>query len=133
MHKITKLIEVMGAGAMLGGENPAEYTLDYLEQLFNDAALTKAQLKTLDARIALFEKQVAFAQSQKSLGEKIRTAHLVQNAIGDLFHQQAQVINGLMEQRKTCKHEFTPAIRGYEHEGGSCKHCGINELAAHSK
>lgn len=29
-----------------------------------------------------------------------------------------------------CTHKFTPPMKGYEHEGGQCQHCGINELYA---
>lgn len=36
----------------------------------------------------------------------------------------------LMQERHDCMHEFTPLIKGYEHEGGTCIHCGINEVAA---
>jgi hypothetical protein len=30
--------------------------------------------------------------------------------------------------RKSCKHDFTVALNGYEHEGGICKICGIGEI-----
>ena len=37
----------------------------------------------------------------------------------------------LEAERKECRHEFGPAIKGWEHEGlGPCKHCGIGELYA---
>lgn len=40
----------------------------------------------------------------------------------------------LHERRQTmfqaCEHEFSPPIKGYEHEGGTCLHCGINEVYA---
>jgi len=36
----------------------------------------------------------------------------------------------LIAKRKDCKHEFSPPYKNYEHEGGQCKLCGINELEA---
>lgn len=27
-----------------------------------------------------------------------------------------------------CQHEFSKPVPGYEHEGGHCLHCGINEV-----
>ena len=32
--------------------------------------------------------------------------------------------------RVYCEHTFEPALKGYEHEGGYCTRCGINELYA---
>lgn len=38
-------------------------------------------------------------------------------------------IAALAERRITeCAHEFSPPVKGYEHEGGTCIHCGINEV-----
>lgn len=34
--------------------------------------------------------------------------------------------------RVHCPHTFEPAVKGYEHEGGYCTLCGINELYAHT-
>lgn len=41
----------------------------------------------------------------------------------------------LKERRVTeCAHEFSPPYNGFEHEGGTCIHCGINEVYyAHMK
>lgn len=36
----------------------------------------------------------------------------------------------LEDSRVNCIHEFTKPIPKYEHEGGECIHCGINELFA---
>ena len=60
----------------------------------------------------------------------------------DLIHEKQQEIskqekhltalrdelNSLFTQRLQCKHEFTPPFRNYEHEGGYCKLCGMNEV-----
>lgn len=33
-------------------------------------------------------------------------------------------------ERADCDHEFDPAPKGYEHEGGTCWRCGINQVYA---
>ena len=45
----------------------------------------------------------------------------------DEVKRQKQVVADLMYKRLTCNHTFTKPIIGYEHEGGQCVHCGINE------
>ena len=34
--------------------------------------------------------------------------------------------------QKTCDHKFTPPLKNYEHEGGYCSECGVNELYAYT-
>ena len=41
---------------------------------------------------------------------------------------QRQVIKELESLRWECDHEFSPPLKGYEHEGGQCTKCGINEV-----
>ncbi len=36
-------------------------------------------------------------------------------------------------ERALCDHVFTPPLKNYEHEGGECKICGINEVHALSQ
>ncbi len=36
----------------------------------------------------------------------------------------------LLLERAFCDHVFTPPLKNYEHEGGTCKLCGINEVHA---
>lgn len=36
----------------------------------------------------------------------------------------------LMETRRDCHHVFSAPVPGYEHEGGTCTQCGINEVHA---
>lgn len=38
----------------------------------------------------------------------------------------------LEKRRVECEHKFTYALPGYEHEGGYCSKCGINEVHARS-
>jgi hypothetical protein len=39
-------------------------------------------------------------------------------------------ITRLLDLQLTCPHEFSDPVKSYEHEGGYCKHCGINEIRA---
>ncbi len=36
----------------------------------------------------------------------------------------------LLNQQADCVHDFAAPLRGWEHEGGVCKLCGVNELYA---
>jgi len=38
----------------------------------------------------------------------------------------------LEDSRVDCKHQFSKSIVGYEHEGGTCLLCGINEIHAYT-
>lgn len=57
-----------------------------------------------------------------------------QKAIIAVAQQQAMLakreLAALEEQRKHCHHTFSPPVKGYEHEGGYCTECGINEVYA---
>jgi hypothetical protein len=46
----------------------------------------------------------------------------------NLVSSQEHIVRNLENLRLDCKHEFNPPYVGYEHEGGNCKLCGINEL-----
>ena len=39
-------------------------------------------------------------------------------------------LKALEQERADCDHEFDPAPNGYEHEGGMCWKCGINQVYA---
>lgn len=48
-------------------------------------------------------------------------------------HQAARLAVQLAEaERAKCQHDFEPPPAAYAHEGGCCRHCGINELFAHT-
>ncbi len=52
----------------------------------------------------------------------------------EVARREKEEAGALLALRMTCKHEFDPPLRGYEHEGGQCKYCGINEVYwAHAK
>lgn len=36
----------------------------------------------------------------------------------------------LYQERESCEHEFSEPLKNYEHEGGTCTKCGINEVHA---
>lgn len=40
------------------------------------------------------------------------------------------VLEEMKKEQGDCDHEFTPPIKNYEHEGGTCVKCGINEVYA---
>ena len=59
----------------------------------------------------------------KAAEEKVMQAR---RALNDAMHELR-----LAELRRAeCEHDFTPAVRGFEHEGGYCKKCGINQVYA---
>ena len=41
-----------------------------------------------------------------------------------------KMYNVFLDLRKKCDHTFSAPVRGYEHEGGICVKCGINEVHA---
>lgn len=62
-----------------------------------------------------------------SLKMKLETAKFVMN---DAQHRLTLAQKNFDEARRTCDHEFTDPYVGFEHEGGICKICGVNELYA---
>ena len=63
---------------------------------------------------------------------RIKTAQFnVSQAKKALDHETAE-LRKLEADRVHCKHIFERADKGYEHEGGYCSECGINELYAHT-
>ncbi len=63
-----------------------------------------------------------------SLREKIEASKRKEAEIRDQALEQRRETNRLMELRKECDHDFAPPLKNFEHEGGHCKHCGINEI-----
>lgn len=55
----------------------------------------------------------------------------IQSAMYNL-EQLKQDLRTLECERMKCDHTFSAPIPGYEHEGGTCTQCGINEVHAHS-
>ena len=58
-----------------------------------------------------------------------RSENLIQDTKGYLITLQQQH-EEILKLRHKCDHEFGQPYPGYEHEGATCKLCGINELHA---
>ena len=63
-----------------------------------------------------------------TLLDQIILAEKTRHEIARRLKDQDTLINELRAMRFKCDHDFAPAIMGYEHEGGHCKKCGINEV-----
>lgn len=63
-----------------------------------------------------------------TLNDQINQAHKTRRQIEQRLKEQDDLIEYLYELRLQCQHDFEPAQKGYEHEGGCCKKCGIGEL-----
>lgn len=59
---------------------------------------------------------------------QIETAEKNRRQIAQRLAEQDAMIMELKSYRFECDHDFAPALKGYEHEGGTCKLCGINEV-----
>ena len=67
-----------------------------------------------------------------TLKERIaRSQYLVDLAAKKLATETAE-LRKIEAERVHCPHTFERAVPGYEHEGGYCSLCGINELYAHT-
>ena len=63
-----------------------------------------------------------------TLKEQIEHAKKKRREIEQRLKEQDVLIKELEDLRFQCDHEFAPALKGYEHEGGHCTKCGINEV-----
>lgn len=63
-----------------------------------------------------------------TLLEQINHAEKKRREIAQRLAEQDAVIMELKSYRFECEHDFAPAPKGYEHEGGTCRKCGINEV-----
>ena len=63
-----------------------------------------------------------------TLLDQINHAEKTRREIAKRLMEQDEVLSTLRAYRFECKHDFSPALEGYEHEGGTCKLCGINEV-----
>jgi hypothetical protein len=59
---------------------------------------------------------------------QINQAEKTRHEIAERLAEQDAVIAELKSYRWECEHDFAPALKGYEHEGGTCKKCGMNEV-----
>jgi hypothetical protein len=65
---------------------------------------------------------------QVSLLAQIEHAEKKRREIAQRLAEQDAMIMELKSYRFKCNHDFAPAPKGFEHEGGHCKNCGINEV-----
>jgi hypothetical protein len=63
-----------------------------------------------------------------TLLDQIEDAEKERRAIAKQLVEQDVRIAELKARRFECSHDFAPAFPGYEHEGGHCRKCGINEV-----
>lgn len=63
-----------------------------------------------------------------SLKMQIEHAHKHRREIAKRLKEQDDLIKELESYRWECNHEFSAPLKGYEHEGGHCTKCGINEV-----
>ena len=63
-----------------------------------------------------------------TLLDRIKYAEKQRREIAKRLAEQDAVIAELKSYRLECDHTFAPALKGYEHEGGHCTKCGINEV-----
>lgn len=65
-----------------------------------------------------------------SLKQQILYAEQRVREAEDELQRRKDQVRILSAKRVDCKHEFDAPMKGYEHEGGYCIQCGINELYA---
>ena len=65
-----------------------------------------------------------------SLAERIKLADEKVRRKQDKLNRALAKYHGLLALRQNCDHEFSKPLNGYEHEGGYCTKCGINEVHA---
>jgi hypothetical protein len=63
-----------------------------------------------------------------TLLDQINHAEKHRREIAKRLAEQDAAIAALKFYRFECDHDFAPALKGYEHEGGHCTKCGINEV-----
>ena len=63
-----------------------------------------------------------------NLLDEITAAEHNRRVIAKQLMEQDAKIAELKSRRFDCKHDFAPALKGYEYEGGHCTKCGINEV-----
>lgn len=67
-----------------------------------------------------------------SLLERITKVKEEINSLKNETHIKETNLKFLENLRVHCPHEFSKPLENYEHEGGTCIKCGINELYAHT-
>jgi hypothetical protein len=63
-----------------------------------------------------------------TLLDQIEHAEKQRRELAKRLAEQDAMIAELKSYRFECNHDFASALKGYEHEGGHCIKCGINEV-----
>lgn len=67
-----------------------------------------------------------------SLLEQIKEQHEVVIQLERQLDEAKGKLAAIKAQRINCKHVFSKPYKGYEHEGGYCTECGVNQVYAES-
>lgn len=82
--------------------------------------------------IAALHESVQMPTVGLSLKERILVLRALERKAAEA-HKAAQLAVQLAEaEQAKCQHDFEPPPAAYAHEGGCCRHCGINEIFAHT-
>ena len=105
---------------------------DNIDEIFNYCSrlgrTVEFSLMTSEEQ-ALADVHPFMCQPRASLAEKIATAQSDFSRLERELANKRALVTSLKRQRQFCKHEYLQPVRGFEHEGGTCKHCAGNELA----
>lgn len=68
--------------------------------------------------------------AQQTIAQRIAEVNKLIQYHEDALRSLRVTLANTQALQATCPHEFTPAPKGYEHEGGTCKLCNCNEIYA---
>lgn len=61
----------------------------------------------------------------------IRTLEARHKADEKRISEEKEMLRGIkLQMQALCPHDYDPPLKGYEHEGRNCKHCGVNDQYA---
>ena len=61
----------------------------------------------------------------------IRTLEARHKADEKRISEEKEMLRGIkLQMQALCPHDYDPPLKGYEHEGRNCKHCGVNDQFA---
>lgn len=61
----------------------------------------------------------------------IRTIEARHKADEKRIAEEKEMLRGIkLKMQALCPHDYNAPVKGYEHEGRNCKHCGVNDQFA---
>lgn len=69
----------------------------------------------------------------ETLKEKIARLKAAESRAREELAAAMKAVAAAIDEQDDCPHEFESPPAHYAHEGGTCKLCGINEIAAHQR